>query len=553
MRIATLFVLSWLTLTGSAQALPTDYPGQVRLLLGSGNALRNMDSLEPIAQKERNHSLIALIAICRIKEQFDPYRNRRTVLEAALRTQLAEFDARGATELHIHTLLVLSEYYWHFGDPGRALEYGLRAYDRYHVLSDEVFPMKYLALYELATKFYHFEDYPTAARYGAEAVAVQHAVPDGPHYIGYNLLGLCYRNYGRYDSAARYFTLGREQAQDAGSILWERIIGGNLGITNYQLGRYQDAVPLLEADIAASLHQDAALDNAVNSMAVLAAIHRAQGRPEDAGRLLNEAWRISREQGFARNYKLMARLYPELARERAAVGDAAGAARFWQGAAEVQDSLARALRTSVVAGAQLRVDAERHLSQQMLLSQELASQKSVRNSLLAGIVLLTIIGLLLIQKLQARHRYQQERAAEHLQEATARLDTYMQVLHEKNALLERLQGELERAGNFRTPVQEATLDELRRLTILTDDEWNRFQTLFEQVHSGYLQRLQHKLPGLTPADTRYITLLKLRFSNREIAGVLGIGASSVRTTRSRLRKRLGLAEDEALEAVIETI
>ena len=80
-----------------------------------------------------------------------------------------------------------------------------------------------------------------------------------------------------------------------------------------------------------------------------------------------------------------------------------------------------------------------------------------------------------------------------------------------------------------------------------------FGQLFEKVHSGYLYRVKEKIPGLTPAETRLMALVKLQLSTKEMAAVLGISPNSVRSTWSRLRKKLNLPEEGTMEELLEII
>ncbi|MGN6477824.1 MAG: helix-turn-helix transcriptional regulator, partial [Flavipsychrobacter sp.] len=206
---------------------------------------------------------------------------------------------------------------------------------------------------------------------------------------------------------------------------------------------------------------------------------------------------------------------------------------------------------------------------------EAESQRSfnvlLRDALIVGILLLAVIALLVINRQKIRHNQNlqklevekwkaevdKRRAESELVTAEHRLADFTRSLKEKNELIEQFASEIERYKTIsseqdRVSQQDALL-QLQRSTILTDDQWEDFRNLFEQVHSGYLNRLREKLPLLTPAETRFITLSKLKLSNKEMAGVLGISNDAVRMSKHRLRKKLNLTTDEELEQVIETI
>ncbi len=86
--------------------------------------------------------------------------------------------------------------------------------------------------------------------------------------------------------------------------------------------------------------------------------------------------------------------------------------------------------------------------------------------------------------------------------------------------------------------------------IITEERWDAFLKIFLQVYPDYHKNIGVRLPGLTPAELRYITLRKLNLSAREIAATLGIQPDSLRLYRHRLRKKYGFQSDEELDAVL---
>src|SRR5690606_15006346 len=100
--------------------------------------------------------------------------------------------------------------------------------------------------------------------------------------------------------------------------------------------------------------------------------------------------------------------------------------------------------------------------------------------------------------------------------------------------------------------QQAVL-QLQQSTILTDEDWVQFRTLFEQVHAGFLQRLKEKYPDFTPAEMRFVSLAKLHLSTKEIAAALGVSSQSVRTNWYRIRKKLHLPDSYTIEELVADV
>ena len=95
--------------------------------------------------------------------------------------------------------------------------------------------------------------------------------------------------------------------------------------------------------------------------------------------------------------------------------------------------------------------------------------------------------------------------------------------------------------------------QLQQSTILTEEDWQNFKILFEQVHSGFLTQLKEKYPQLSPAEIRFLSLAKLNFSRKEMSSALGVSTQSIHTNWYRIRKKLDLSEAYTVDKLIEAI
>ena len=112
-------------------------------------------------------------------------------------------------------------------------------------------------------------------------------------------------------------------------------------------------------------------------------------------------------------------------------------------------------------------------------------------------------------------------------------EEFKQVLHELNprdqeqkAHMQKIQVKLQR--------QSSTND------------WDEFRCYFEQVHPSFYQKLEQNYPNLTIKDKRLCAFLRLGLSPKDIANITFKEVRSVETVRNRLRKKLGIDNDEKL-------
>lgn len=86
-----------------------------------------------------------------------------------------------------------------------------------------------------------------------------------------------------------------------------------------------------------------------------------------------------------------------------------------------------------------------------------------------------------------------------------------------------------------------------------DEYWNEFKESFEQIHQDFFLNLKKQRDDLTSNDFRLASLIKLNLSSKDMATLLAISQDSLRVSRYRLRKKLGLEEGESLTAFIHSL
>jgi DNA-binding CsgD family transcriptional regulator len=209
----------------------------------------------------------------------------------------------------------------------------------------------------------------------------------------------------------------------------------------------------------------------------------------------------------------------------------------------------------------------------IIKADEIKRKSTVTYGSIALSILVVLVALLLINRQQLRRKkdkiiYEKETSLLHLEKqkmedelakSKVALEEYVKSVVKKNEVLEQLWVDFENMKNQKVKDKEEdenrieNLEHINKATILTDNDWDKFKELFEQVHKGFFIRLKEKLAGLTPAEIRLICLTKLNLETKQMAGMLGVSIESVRTLRYRLRKKLGLTEDNSLNELVESV
>lgn len=184
---------------------------------------------------------------------------------------------------------------------------------------------------------------------------------------------------------------------------------------------------------------------------------------------------------------------------------------------------------------------------------ELAKKK--QEILRFQISLFVIIFLVLLAALMARSRLQQlkhqkkqQLSAEQLEHKNRELTTHMLQLIEKEEIIKTLSEHLEESNPSSST--KATLKALKKQSISL---WESFNTRFVEQNGDFYERLQKKVPNLTPAELKLCALIKLNFSGKEMAYLLGMTMNSLHVARHRLRKKLKLERETNLTGFINSI
>jgi len=81
---------------------------------------------------------------------------------------------------------------------------------------------------------------------------------------------------------------------------------------------------------------------------------------------------------------------------------------------------------------------------------------------------------------------------------------------------------------------------------LRDNSWQEFEKIFKNIHSVFFEKLLEICPDLTPSEIKVAAFLRLNLSSKEIAAVTFKSEAGIKSTRYRLRKKLGLKSDDNL-------
>ena len=451
----------------------------------------------------------------------------------------------------------------------KAFENYLKAYNLLEKIPEKKLPPRQYALYVVSQAYYRYNDFENALKL---SLRTENSFREKSfvYVFNTNLIGMCYLNKEQYDSARIYFKRVYDNAYLMTSeVAWKGIALGNIGITYFLEKDLNKSNAYLSKAVPLSIEGNV-FDNTVRFASSLSEIFRNQNNLGEAKRYLdislNAAHIADNNENYFTAYNAAASYYR-------AIKNPALYIVYNDSANIYNDKLSSQKNLNSKYRIEMNAQNEQVKEREKLFVNEKQQQIFLRNAIIAVVGLMMIISLLLYNRslLKSRSRQQQlitqkQLAENELQSATQQLISFTQSIREKNELIENALAEIDRVNaelnlvtneryilKSRSEKDNSSLQLLQNSVLLTDDDWRNFTLLFEKVHSGFFHRLKQKLPGLSPAETRFTALIKLQLSNKEMANMLGVGTEAIRQIRSRLKKKLNWEAEDGIEELVDKI
>nr|WP_320119437.1 tetratricopeptide repeat protein [uncultured Marinifilum sp.] len=175
--------------------------------------------------------------------------------------------------------------------------------------------------------------------------------------------------------------------------------------------------------------------------------------------------------------------------------------------------------------------------------------------LIGTFIIIIVFVLFYIKHLKTRHKTQQNLARKERELENKKNTELVELknkelaisalqLIEKDELLKHLKTSL---TNQPTPPTDSEVNKLfKSISLSNAQNWKQFEARFKSVNQEFFKTLVNTYPKLTAGDRRLCALVRLNFSSKDIAKLMGISNESVHTLRYRLRKKMGLARADNL-------
>jgi len=133
------------------------------------------------------------------------------------------------------------------------------------------------------------------------------------------------------------------------------------------------------------------------------------------------------------------------------------------------------------------------------------------------------------------------------------LSTHALHMMQKNTMLQEMQSDLKNLSKKASTEDKADFKRINlqiNQSLRSHKDWDVFKLYFEDVNKNFYKKLNKINPELTTNDHRLCALIKLNMNSKEMASVLNVAPNSIKSSRYRLKKKLGLEVEADLEEFI---
>ena len=370
----------------------------------------------------------------------------------------------------------------------------------------------------------------------------------------YSDMGICYKEFGKYDSALCCYNLAlkaykKHKTFNAIPMLYQSF--GNL--YGFRLGRPDSAQAYFEKGIKLARQYDS--NSLIELYFSLGQLEERQKKYrksiETYGQSLHVAEKTGDLNGQEQAHYGLFHVYKRINRLPEAIS-------HFQKYVAFKDSIDNKETHIAIARLEEKYKNEKNLIYIQKLKEKQETDRRLKIFMLLSILFLFILLAFIVNGIIQRKKRnklekellkaEKEKVDEELRYQNRQLASQALIMMQKNKMLQLLYDSLKN-----TPKEPENIPgylnrikhQIKR-NIQSEKDWDLFKLYFEQVNKTFFQKLKAINANLTQSDLRLAALIKLGLNIKEVAAVLSLSPNSIKGARYRLRRKLGLSNEEDL-------
>ncbi|WP_276391529.1 tetratricopeptide repeat protein [Eudoraea chungangensis] len=475
------------------------------------------------------------------------YKEAIILSESNLQNRISVGDSLGIAGTH----LSLARSYEKKGSFKIAYDHLISALKIYDLIEQPLW--KADALFALTALESTFKNYRKAISYAEEALVIYKDNDQKVfQMVALNGIGQLYMDLEDYRTSLKYLLESLTISMELSLPRLEGVIRRNLGRVYIKLGQPNEGIVFLKEAVELHRNTDSPIE-LFSSLTFMGEAYNEIKEPEEGLPYFNEAIELLESKRPTANGAIV---YEGRSKTWELINKYNYALRDYKEFKTLNDSIFDTNKTNQIEELRTIYDTEKKEQQIALQEKEITvlEQKqeiSKLQKMLMGIGLVTalIVFYALRQKMK-RNKLERDKVEAELAYKKKELTTHALHLAKKNEVLETVKQKVKELKRIETGMGYQQLIQTINFDQQDDKNWENFTQYFEQVHKDFAYNVKARYPDVSKNELRFMALLKMNMSSKEIATILNISPDGIKKARQRLRKKMDLSPEDSLESTV---
>lgn len=460
-----------------------------------------------------------------------------------------------------------------------AIVYYNKAIEVYKILGDEKMVANLLG--NIGNVFFNLQHINKALKYNKQALAVYEKMHDSTSIAGsLNDIGNAYYKNNDDSLALKYYFMAYNINKVIGNDIWLAYNMQNIATIYSEQGKYNEAIKYTFQAIALKEKGNNS-KSLITSYATLGDIYLLQGNYTEALLKLHKALMLSEESGIRSS---LPTIYRKIAKLYSLTNNYDKAYQYQVLYSTEKDTIFKQEKILAINDIQEKyetIEREKEILELQNMQDIQKARETYLIILMIGVfVILVLIIVGVMQKRKKEKQIQRQKDIVHKKEnqlvqselekskikeeelqhsihyKSKQLSTHALHMMQKNSMLHDMQLDLKTLSKKASTDDKTDFNRINRQinqSLRSQKDWDVFKLYFEDVNKIFYQKLKETNPELTTNDHRLCALIKLNMTSKEMASVLNVAPNSIKSSRYRLKKKLGLDVEADLEEFIRGI
>ncbi|GAA4279140.1 tetratricopeptide repeat protein [Aquimarina mytili] len=416
--------------------------------------------------------------------------------------------------------------------------------------------------------FRYEKEYDKSKSYFLKCIAIRKRYLDSTQLSRtYNMLGVVHYYTKQNDSAMYYYQLSKNYAL---TLEEKAKSNDNIAAIYYTTGNYKEAIEIYKENLAI-FKSSKNYNFVVNNLMHLSKIHSDLGKHQEAVAYVDEALDYAKKYGstskLALIFQLRSHVHEEMGAYKYALKDYRNHKFYYDSIYNVRNAKKiTVLELNHQFQKEKLADSLQFANEKREIELKAETQKT-RNQLYVVLLIAAVVGIIALlivmrnRKKLNKERIKKEQLEKELLDEKLKHTTYQtkQLIADNKMRLQFKQEFLVKLKKVKQHADAVDVSDFQSLItdlnsqITTESKFDFIGDNIEQIDREFNEKLRRLYPDLTKSEREICALMRMNLSLKEIMVIRNVTMGSIKASRHRIRKKIGLDREQELEQFISKL